>query len=53
MAAKSSPPRQQKHFAVLIDANNTSAAIVEGLANYASVARPRDISGACCYYSQD
>ncbi len=31
MAAKSSPPRQQKHLAVLIDADNASAAIVEGL----------------------
>jgi hypothetical protein len=31
MAAKSSPTRQQKHLAVLIDADNASAAIVEGL----------------------
>jgi hypothetical protein len=31
MAAKSSPARQQKHLAVLIDADNASAAIVEGL----------------------
>ncbi|WP_339461417.1 NYN domain-containing protein [Pseudomonas sp. EA_105y_Pfl2_R69] len=31
MAAKSSAPRQQKHLAVLIDADNASAAIVEGL----------------------
>jgi len=31
MAAKSSPPRQHKHLAVLIDADNASAAIVEGL----------------------
>jgi len=31
MAAKPSPARQQKHLAVLIDADNTSAAIVEGL----------------------
>lgn len=31
MAAKSSPPLQQKHLAVLIDADNASAAIVEGL----------------------
>jgi uncharacterized LabA/DUF88 family protein len=31
MAAKPSPARQQKHLAVLIDADNASAAIVEGL----------------------
>jgi hypothetical protein len=31
MATKPSPARQQKHLAVLIDADNTSAAIVEGL----------------------
>ncbi|MBC9249554.1 hypothetical protein A9179_04595 [Pseudomonas alcaligenes] len=31
MASKPTPPRQQKHLAVLIDADNASAAIVEGL----------------------
>ena len=31
MGAKPSPARQQKHLAVLIDADNASAAIVEGL----------------------
>ena len=31
MASKSQPPRQQKHLAVLIDADNAPAAIVEGL----------------------
>lgn len=31
MAAKPSPARQQKYLAVLIDADNASAAIVEGL----------------------
>ncbi len=31
MAAKPSPSRQQKHLAVLIDADNAPAAIVEGL----------------------
>lgn len=31
MAAKPAVPRQQKHLAVLIDADNASAAIVEGL----------------------
>lgn len=31
MAAKPALPRQQKHLAVLIDADNASAAIVEGL----------------------
>ncbi len=31
MAARTSPPRQQKLLAVLIDADNASAAIVEGL----------------------
>lgn len=31
MAAKTPTPRQQKHLAVLIDADNASAAIVEGL----------------------
>ena len=48
MAAKSSPPRQQKHLAVLIDADNASAAIVEGLfeeiAKY-GVARVKRIYG--------
>lgn len=31
MAAKIPTPRQQKHLAVLINADNASAAIVEGL----------------------
>ncbi|MCY1349720.1 NYN domain protein [compost metagenome] len=31
MASKPAPPRQQKHLAVLIDADNAPAAIVEGL----------------------
>ena len=31
MASKAQTPRQQKHLAVLIDADNASAAIVEGL----------------------
>jgi hypothetical protein len=34
MAAKRSPPRQQKHLAVLIDADNAPAGIVEEITKY-------------------
>lgn len=51
MATKSSPPRQQKHLAVLIDADNASAAIVEGLCE--EIAKIKHIYGEANAHSPD